>query len=389
MLYLPAEFPQDPTLCYLNHAAVGPWPRRTAQLVANFAHTNMTRGGADYPNWLKVEQRLRQRLAALINAGSADDIALTKNTSDGLSTIAAGLDWQPGDEVIGVANDFISNQMVWQALESSGVRYQEVDALATDDPESTLIDALSSSTRLLALSTVNYATGYRFDLPRLAAACRDRQVLLSVDAIQSLGAVPFDLDEIDADFVTGGSHKWLLSPEGNGFLYCRPALRDQLALRQFGWAMRENPYDFESHVWRPAKSARRFESGTPNMMGIQALDASLSLFEELGMDAVHARLQANVDYLMDVLSAMPEIEIVTPRPAAKRAGILTFRSNLIDGADLHGSLMDAGVICSARAGGVRLAPHFYTPRERLDTALDLVHALQKEALSGRKGRPVR
>ncbi len=389
MLYLPAEFPQDPTLCYLNHAAVGPWPRRTAQLVANFAHTNMTRGGADYPDWLDVEQRLRQRLATLINAGSADDIALTKNTSDGLSTIAAGLDWQTGDEVIGVANDFISNQMVWQALESSGVRYQEVDALATGDAEGTLIDALSSATRLLAVSTVNYATGYRFDLPRLAAACRERKVLLSIDAIQSLGAVPFDLDEIDADFVTGGSHKWLLAPEGNGFLYCRPALRDQLALHQFGWAMREHPYDFESHAWQPAKTARRFESGTPNMMGIQALDASLSLFEELGMNAVHVRLQANVDHLMNALSAMPGIEIVTPRSAAKRAGILTFRSNLVAGAEMHRSLMEAGVVCSARAGGVRLAPHFYTPTERLDFALDLVQSLQGQALAGRKGRPVR
>ena len=104
MLYLPAEFPQDPTLCYLNHAAVGPWPRRTAQRVAKFAQTNMTRGGADYPDWLDVEQRLRQRLATLINAASADDIALTKNTSDGLSTIAAGLDWHSGDQVIGAAN---------------------------------------------------------------------------------------------------------------------------------------------------------------------------------------------------------------------------------------------------------------------------------------------
>lgn len=383
MLYLPAEFPQDPSICYLNHAAIGPWPRRTAQRVANFAQANMTRGGADYPDWLVIERRLRQRLADLINAPDPDDIALTKNTSEGLSTIAAGLNWQPGDEVIGMAHDFISNQMVWEALAPRGVVYRAVDALATDDPEGALIDALSPATRLIAVSTVNYATGYRLDLPRLAQACHHHGILLSVDAIQSLGAVPFDLDAIDADFVTCGAHKWLLSPEGVGFFYCRPALRDRLTLHQFGWAMREAPYDFEAHDWQPARSARRFESGTPNMMGIQALDASLSLFEELGMEAVNTRLADNIGYLEAALAAMPGIEIVTPRDPEKRAGILTFRSRVIRGADLHKRLMEAGVICSARAGGVRFAPHFYTSRERLDTALDLVREQHAQAGAGR------
>ena len=369
MLYLPAEFPQDSGLCYLNHAAIGPWPKRTAQVVANFAYQNLARGGADYPDWLDTEQRLRDRLAHLIHAASADDIALTKNTSEGLSTIAFGLDWRAGDEVLGVAHDFVSNRMVWEALADRGVSFRPIDALAGSDPEAAIIAALSSRTRLVALSTVNYAVGYRFDLERIGQACRRNGSLLSIDAIQSLGAVPFDLRAVQADFVVGGAHKWLLAPEGVGFLYCRPDLRDQLRLRQFGWAMREAPYDFEGDTWSPARSARRFESGTPNMTGIHALDASLSLFEEVGLPAVAARLAANVSRLATALSELPGIELLTPPAEERRAGILTFRSRAVAGDRLYRQLMEAGVICSPRAGGVRLSPHFYTPRERLDEAV--------------------
>ena len=369
MLYLPAEFPQDTDICYLNHAAIGPWPKRTAQTVANFAQQNMLRGGADYPDWLKVEQRLRRRIAKLIGAADPADIALTKNTSEGLSTISQGLGWREGDEVIGMAHDFVSNRMVWEALERRGVVYRPVDAIAATDPEGAMIAAITPKTRLLAVSSVHYATGYRFDLERLAYACRTKSVLFSVDAIQSLGAIPFDLTEIDADFVTCGGHKWLLAPEGLGFFYCRPQLRDELQLRQYGWAMRESPYDFDAETWQPAQSARRFESGTPNMMGIQALEMSLSLFEEVGMSFVSQRLAENIDHLADALKAIPEVEVLTPHEPTKRAGIITFRHPEIARKEVYPTLMQAGVICAARAGGIRLAPHFYTPEAVLNTAI--------------------
>jgi len=379
MLYLPAEFPQEPDLCYLNHAAVGPWPRRTAQVVASFAQQNMTRGATDYPAWMKVEKRLRERLARLINATSSDDIALIQNTSVGLSILSQGLDWRAGDEVVGLAGDFCSNSMVWEMLADRGVGYHPVDALADPDPEAALIAALSPKTRLLAISTVHFATGYRFDMPRLSQACRTRGVLLSVDGIQSLGAIAFDLDQVPADFVTSGGHKWLLSPEGQGFLYCRPGLREQLRLHQFGWAMREAPYEFEGDSWSPAPTARRFEAGTPNMIGIHALDASLEMFEEVGMPTVEERLAANVAFLESALLELPGLEIVSPRDPARRAGILTFRHARIDGTRLHSALMRAQVICAARAGGVRLAPHFYTPQAVLETAVERIRQIIQDS----------
>jgi len=372
MLYLPSEFPLESDLCYLNHAAVGPWPRRTAQAVAAFAQQNMTRGAENYPAWLAVERRLRDRLARLINATDSNDIALVKNTSEGLSIISQGLDWLKGDQVIGLAGDFCSNQMPWEALASRGVSYRSISALQSPDPEGALIAAITEKTRLLAISTVHFASGYRFDVPRLAEACRARGVLLSVDAIQSLGVIPFDLDQTPADFVTSGGHKWLLSPEGLGFLYCRPDLREQLDLHQFGWAMRDSPYAFEETTWAPTSSARRFEPGTPNMMGIHAMEASLSLFEELGMEFVRDRLAENIEFLETELDRIPHVEIVTPRDPEKRAGILTFRHAGSGNPALHARLMQDRVICAARAGGIRLAPHFYTPQSTLALAVERI-----------------
>lgn len=373
MIYLPSEFPLDPEFCYLNHAAISPWPRRTAERVAAMAQRIMTCGGADYPAWLGTEQQLRERIAALLNAPDADDIALLKNTSDGLSMISQGLDWQDGDGVVGVAGDFCSNEMVWQALGDRGVEYTGVDTGKVQDQEAVLIDALAPNTRLLAVSTVHFATGYRYDIARLGEACRERGVLLSVDGIQSLGALRFDLAETPADFVTCGGHKWLLSPEGIGFLYCRAELRERIALHQYGWAMRDTPYDFEPEgPWRPASSARRFEAGTPNMLGIHAMEASLSLFAELGMPFVEQRLADNVTYLYDALSAIDGIEMVTTADPAKRAGIVTFRHRDIDGQQLHRALTERQLICSPRGGGVRLAPHFYTSQAVLERSISII-----------------
>jgi selenocysteine lyase/cysteine desulfurase len=155
-------------------------------------------------------------------------------------------------------------------------------------------------------------------------------------------------------------------------MYCRPDLRDHLTLHQFGWAMREAPYDFERETWMPASSARRFESGTPNMIGIHALDASLSLYEELGSEFVADRLAENLAYLESGLREIAGIDIVTPRDHKKRAGILTFRHADTNPAALHGALMRNRVICAARAGGIRLAPHYYTPQTVLEATLSKI-----------------
>ena len=355
------EFPLKEGLVYLNHAGVGVWPRRTAEVVKAFAEENMAQGAADYPAWLAVERRLRQRCARLIHAESADDIALVKNTSEGLSLIAYGLDWQPGDNIVSTNQEFPSNRMPWESLAGRGVELRLAD-ISGDDPEAAMLALCDEKTRLLTVSSAQFGSGMRMSLERLGAHCRANGILFCVDAIQSLGALRFDLADCQADFVVADGHKWLLGPEGLALFYSRPEARERLSLTQFGWHMAEQAGDFDRADWQPARAARRFEPGSPNMTAIMALDASLSLFEEIGMARVEELLLANAKRLIDWVQSQDGLVLVTPAEEARYAGIVTFRCRGLDAAGhgrLYRRLMGGGVICAHRAGGIRLSPHFY------------------------------
>jgi len=305
------EFEQAPGLCYLNHAAVAPWPRRSADAVARFARDSVCLGASEYPQWLATERRLRQRLARMINAPSSGDIALVKNTSEALSLVAFGLDWQVGDQVVISDEEFPSNRIVWQALADQGVQVIQVRLAGDDEPETALLAACTEHTRLLAVSAVQFASGLRLDLARLGQACQLRGVLFCVDAIQQIGALPFDVQQYQCDFAMADGHKWMLGPEGLGVFYCRAALRPRLKLHAYGWHMLEHLGDFEREHWQVARSARRFECGSPNMLGACALEASLSLLEEVGMDSVAQQLQRRIEQLLEGLSAIPGVMLLS------------------------------------------------------------------------------
>ncbi len=368
------EFPQIEGLRYLNHAAVSPWPRRASDAVIGFAQQNITIGARDYPQWLTVETRLRNRLTRLLNAPTPADIALVKNTSEALSFVAFGLDWQPGDQIVISDEEFPSNRVVWEALQPQGVEVIQV-SLKGKDPEGDLLAACGPNVRLLAISAVQYASGLRLDLPRLGEGCEQRGVLLCIDAIQQLGALPFDVQQYRCAFAMADGHKWLLGPEGLGVFYCRSDLRGQLKLHEYGWHMLEHAGDYDRSDWQPASSARRFECGSPNLLGAMALDASLSLLEELGMVAVGAALAERVDHLQHELSAMPGVALLSPIDPARRAGILTFSIDGMDNPALFHHLKQEQIVCALRGGGVRLSPHFYTRPEVIEQSLAVIHRL--------------
>lgn len=366
------EFPQQSGLVYLNHAAVAPWPRRTYEAVRDFAAENMSEGARDYPEWLRVEAHLREELRTLINAGAAADIALLKNTSEGLSLVAHGLEWQSGDNVVTSDQEFPSNRIPWQSLSRRGVTLREADLTAGPTPEEALLALVDERTRLLTISSVQYASGLRLDLQHLGAACRERGVLFCVDAIQSVGALVTDVQAIQADFLVADGHKWMLGPEGVALFWCRPELRDRLTLHEYGWHMVAHPGDYARHDWSVAADARRFECGSPNMLGIHALAASVSLLLDHGMESVEREVLANSCYLAERIQAMGRYRLITGVSPKCRSGILTFAPVDGDPAHLHRHLMDQGVICAQRGGGVRFSPHFYTPRPVLDRALELL-----------------
>lgn len=366
------EFPLEPSLCYLNHAAVAPWPKRTAEAVTAFALENANKGATHYPRWEVKEKQLRQQFQALINAPSVDDIALLKNTSEALSVVAHGLQWNSGDQVVISDQEFPSNRIVWESLAQYGVEVIEVNLDLNESPELSIISAATSKTRLISISSVQYATGLKVDLNALGEFCSNSNILFCVDAIQSIGATVTDVQACKADFMMADGHKWMLGPEGLALFYCSERVRDQLKLYQYGWHMVEEAGNYDTKEWQVASSARRFECGSPNMLAIHGLSASLSLLLEIGMDTVEHELQKRIDFLLSELGSIPDIEILSATEPDQRTGIITFKFQGRDHSSLHKYLMKNGVICAQRGGGIRFSPHFYTPVSVIERAIAIL-----------------
>ncbi len=365
------EFELDPNIVYLNHAAVAPWPTRTKQAVIDFATENALYGGARYDRWLTTEKALREKLARLIGA-EPSHIALQKNTSEALSTIAYGIQWKPGDSIVTSQQEFPSNRIVWQSLKPLGVETRCIDLYSTECPEDALFQATDSSTRLIAISSVQYGCGLRMDLQRITEFCQHKKILLCVDAIQSLGAGQFNLQQTPADFVVADGHKWMLGPEGTALLYVRPELRDAMKLNEFGWHMIKERWRFPHGAWEIAEDATRFECGSSNMTGVHALDASLSLIEEVGIQVIEENLVKQVSELIDWIDLQPNLQLITPRAENRRLGILTVKKVGVDNSALYRDAKGRGIYLAERSGGVRLSPHFYTPKDKTHEALAFI-----------------
>ncbi len=365
------EFALDENILYLNHAAVSPWPQRTRRAVTEFAAENTHVGSKHYPRWMETESQLREKIRELINAPSANDIALLKNTSEALSVVAFGLPWKTGDNVVSSDQEFPSNRIVWQALASRGVEFRPANLSSAESPEDALFARVDEHTRLIAVSSIQFGTGLQLDLKCIGEFCRERDILFCVDAIQSIGAVQFDVQAIHADFAMADGHKWMLGPEGLALFYCRAELRKQLALHQFGWHMTDAFTDFDRQDWQPADSARRFECGSPNMLAAHALNASLSLLLEAGMDNVETAVLENSRTLFAAIETEPKLELVTDATPGRFGGIVNFRHRNVNNQTLFAHLTDSGVMCAMRGGSVRFSPHFYTPEEKILRAVEL------------------
>jgi selenocysteine lyase/cysteine desulfurase len=365
------EFPIIQSLHHLNHAAVGPWPTRTADAVKAFADENLAMGSRNYPHWMQVEQQLRQRLARFIDAPSVNDIALVKNTSEGLSMIAHGFPWQSGDNVVISDQEFPSNRIVWESLADRGVEVRQVALPCSGDIEQALLSACDARTRMISISAVEYGSGLRVDLKTLGALCAENNIAFCVDAIQALGAVPVDVTDCKIDFLVADGHKWLLSSEGLAIFYCSSKWRDRMALYEYGWRMVDDPTNFDQKEWKPAASGARFECGSPNMLGIHALNASLELIMEIGIGVIEQELLKRTAYLFDRIKRESDLTLLTCEQPGRFAGITVFSNSRYSNETLFQRLNESKVLCAIRGGGIRLSPHFYIPMSSLDHAIDV------------------
>ncbi len=316
-----AEFPIIEKCVYLNHAGVGPLPRRSASRMGMLAGWVSASGDRFWLERQEEAERVRGLAARLLGARGVHEVAFVENTSSGLSLVAEGLAWKPGDNVVGAHFEFPSNVYPWMSLASRGVEYRRAEERdGRIDPEE-LLALIDDRTRILALSSVEYASGFRSDLARLGAACRERGVLFVVDVIQSLGALAIDVERDLVDVAVASAHKWLLGPEGIGLLYVSDRVVESLRPARSGWRSVRDIFAWKDLDLTWGEGAKRFESGSLNVYGIVALGGSLEILLEAGA-AIEPRVLALTERAARGFADLG-FAVVSSRRPGETSGIVT------------------------------------------------------------------
>ena len=336
------EFPVVKNCTYLNHAACGTLPSRARKAVQAYISDFNEFAASNYSNWTTTIEATRSMAARLINA-KPEEVAFVKNTTEGLCFAANGIKWEVGDNIILNDLEFPSNLYPWMNLSQQGVEtrvVKSVNGRISIDAINSMIDC---RTRAISISHVEYGNGFRNDLATLGSLCRENNICFVVDAIQSLGQIPVDVEKMGIDILTADGHKWLLSAEGTGIFYCAPHMMEKLRLYEVGWNSVTDAGNYDSCDPTPASTARRFECGSYNTIGIYAMGASLELLLEVGIEAIQSRLQTLTNLLVAELSNSG-YQILSPRGESEWSGIVTFGSNIYDTEDLHQKLRQKQII---------------------------------------------
>jgi cysteine desulfurase/selenocysteine lyase len=356
------DFPVTEKYIYLDHAGVAPVSLRVKAAVEKFLAEAAGCGAFQYPQWARRVIDVRRSCARLINAGM-DEIAFVRSTSHGLSLVAEGLDWKQGDNLLVYEKEFPSNIYPWTNLARKGVERRVIPSREGSILIDDIGQLMDSRTRLLAISSVQFANGFRVDLKRLGNLCRDRGALLCVDAIQSLGAFPMDVKECHIDFLAADAHKWLLGPEGIGIFYCRKELAEQLNPLLIGWKSVQHELNFDTPTFRLKSDALRFEEGSMNLMGIWGLGAAIDLLFEVGIDNIEQRVLDLGDLIVHE-AEKGGYTLLTPKDREERGGNVTICGKF-DSAIMNDALREKGIMVNFRGGGIRVSPHFYNTEEEI------------------------
>jgi cysteine desulfurase / selenocysteine lyase len=364
-------FPITRTCHYLNHAAVSPTSTRVRDAVQDWVGDLVHHGMANISDWVRRERETRT-LAARILGGSVDEITFVRSTSHGLSAFAEGLAWQPGDEVaVCTELEYPANVYPWMHLASRGVVVRPIEAMDGGVGSEAVSRAIGPRTRVVSVSSVEFATGVASDLEAIGALCRERGVLFCVDGIQSVGAFPIDVVKANIDFLAADSHKWQLGLPGIGIAYVRRAILSSIRPSVVGWKSVKNPLDFDHLHFDLRDDAAKLEEGTQSFATILGMGAALALLDEVGIDRIAAHVGAWLDEAEKFLTA----EGLAPGPArGVRKGILTFRPPSGTAEEFMSRASKAGVVLSARRGRVRISPHFYNGETELAALADFVRA---------------
>lgn len=368
-------FPNADASLHLDHAGVSPISARVSEAIEGFLGESLVGLAERYPYWELRAEEVRAACAVLAGA-EPHQVAFVKNTSEALSFVAAGFDWREDDVVVTVDEEFPSNVYPWWDLRRRGVETRMLPPSAVVGDLAGFAEALEGPVRMVAVSSVAYATGDRRPLAELAALCRERDVFLVVDAIQALGAVSVNLCREGLDCVAADGHKWICAPEGAGFMAVSDRLLDRLHPVELGWKSVVASGQYFPYRFQVRTDAAKFEAGSLNLLALYGLGAAVDLALEVGVEEIERRLASLTGELAEGLRRR-SCRLLGARAsgAVQRSGILTFDPG-VDSERLRQELWARRVVCKARLGGLRLAPHHYQDGgdvksffERLDDAM--------------------
>ncbi len=367
-----SEFPVTERWAYFDHAAVAPLPRRSGDILRAWADDQERNGVVHWPDWERKLEATRSRIAQLLNA-EAEEIAFVGSTTQGIGLVAEGFPWRPGDSVVTAAEEYPSNIYPWMNLASRGVVLRTVPSRDGRIWVEDMAEAIDQTTRILTISHVEFASGFRNDLDALGELCRGRGVALFVDAIQGLGPLTIDVKRTPIDFLAADGHKWLLGPEGAGILFVRRDWIERLRPLGVGWHSVVTPYTAPGIDFTLKPNAQRWEGGSFNMPGLQALGASLELLMELGPDAVSGRILDRARRVRESARAAGWHVYGSDRPS-DLSGIVALERPGTDPDRFVRELRGRGIALASRRGRVRVSPHVYNDDEDLGRLADALRA---------------
>ena len=363
---LRALFPVTERAIYLNHAAVSAPPTSVIEAIQSQLADVSTNGSVNFRSWLAVKEKARGLVAGMLGA-RPEQVAFMRNTSDGLSTVGNGLQWRPGDNLVTFAGEFPSNLYPWlrlrDALDVEVRPAKERDGRVDLDE---LISFIDDRTRIVAISHVQFASGFRADLARLGRAARAHDALLVVDVIQSLGVIPIDVVAELVDVAAAACHKWLLTPEGVGLLYLSDRARERIQPTLVGWTSVPNPDDYGNYEQGWSEGTLPWETGTAPISLIHGLHASLKLLSEVGVPRIQAHLAMLTDHLCDRLRGR-DYRVVSSRRDGEKSQIVCIQhTGSISPLELYAHLKKQNIVTAPRVDRLRISPHFYNTHEEID-----------------------
>lgn len=360
---------------YFNHAAIGPLSNSVKEKLHLYLEERNSGAIENFGMLLEASSNAKKGIARLLNA-KKNRLAWTENVSAGLNILAQGLKWTKGDRIIINDLEFPSNVYPFLNLKNYGVVVDTAKSKNGKVDVEQYEKLITPETKLISISAVQFLSGYRADLKALGELCKSKGIIFCVDAIQATGVVKIDVEECNIDYLAGGSHKWLMSLQGLGYIYITPELMNKLEQKYLGWLSVDDEWNLLDYNTKLKENASRFHLGTNSVIGIFALAKSLELFENFGIGKIEVRNLSNTKYFIEQLKLNGFEPVLLGENENRLAGITTIKID--DGERIYKELAASKIDASLREGMLRFSPHFYNTKTEIDLVIDKLKELAKK-----------